>query len=130
MDQVMTDVFRWDVINWSRHVEVWEDAIGDWGAIGETERGSRPLGLELGSDWGGGLSLWMALKGFDVISSHYDTKGWITPDDSYAREARRVQAAYAVTGHVRFERVDVLEMDFYERFDIIMAKSVLGGLGR
>jgi SAM-dependent methyltransferase len=130
MSEMMNDVFRWDVINWSRHIDIWEDAIRELRLRpAQAGEGRRPVGLEIGADWGGGLALWMASRGLDVISSHHNPVGWNDWDTSYADEARRVHELYGVAERVRHAQLDVLHMPSDSSYDVIMLKSVLGGLG-
>lgn len=128
-DRLLADVFRWDVANWSRHVGIWEGAIQKVKGGYPVTTSKRPLGLEIGADWGGGLALWMALHGIDVVASHYDPKGWAGSDTSYLDEATRVLAGYGVAERVRFQQLDIFHMSDADAYDVIMIKSVLGGLG-
>ncbi|MBX9602036.1 MAG: class I SAM-dependent methyltransferase [Bryobacteraceae bacterium] len=69
---------------------------------------------------GGGVSLWFALRGYQVVCS--DLGG---PADS----ARRLHCAYGVSDRVQYESIDVFAISHRsEEFDIVVSKSVIGGL--
>jgi SAM-dependent methyltransferase len=109
-DTLLNDIFEWDVVNWSRHMDVWKEAIA---------QKSRRSGLEIGAR-GGGLSLWMALHGLDVVCSYFDED---------MTRARALHDAYGVSARVSYEALNILELAYQDRFDVVMLKSVLGGIG-
>lgn len=106
-----TEIFDWDVLTWSRALPLWESAVGP--------SLSGLLGLEIGA-CGGGLSLWMAAKGCAVICSYYDE----SMDD-----AKALHRAHGVAERVSYEPIDATNIPYRNRFDLIMLKSVLGGIG-
>ncbi|WP_165162712.1 class I SAM-dependent methyltransferase, partial [Candidatus Protofrankia datiscae] len=67
----------------------------------------------------GGLSLWLATKGFQVVCS-----GLQEPSPA----ARRLHAAYGIGDAVTYERIDVLNMPYVAAFDIVAFKSLLPGM--
>jgi len=106
-----TDILEWDVENWSEALEFWPRC--------SSLRLSGCEALEIGSR-NGGLSLWLALGGAKVVCS--DVHG---PTDA----ARHKHQQYGVGAAVRYERVNALDIPYREAFDVVVFKSVLGGIG-
>ncbi len=107
------DSFGWDVDTWSRALAFWlrESSVG----IGSA------TALELGATGNnGGLSLWLATQGWEVVWS-----GLEAPEPA----ARRLHREYGVTGSISYQTIDVLENPYKASFDLIVAKSLLGALG-
>lgn len=102
---------EWDVRNWSVALECW------------TKSSSQALGsstaLELGARHGG-LSLWLALQGAQVVCS--DVGG---PSE----RAVQTHRAAGVAELVRYEAIDATDIPYTDRFDIVLFKSVLGAVG-
>lgn len=101
----------WDVANWSAALHFWEregDLVGPGLDC-----------LEIGAH-DGGLSVWLAQQGHNVVCS--DLEG--SPG-----QARALVARYGVGDLVRFENIDATAIPYDEAFDIIIFKSVLGGVG-
>ncbi len=108
---LLADIVGWDVRNWSRAVEFWDRAV-DWDKVHNC--------LELGGRQGG-LSLWMALKGKDVVCSDLE--------DTEAT-ARPHHAKYDLPGAVRYQDIDAATIPYENHFDVVAFKSILGGIGR
>jgi SAM-dependent methyltransferase len=109
---ILRDVIEWDVLNWSRMLPVWERSIRNLDP-------SRARILAVG-ERGGGVSLWFAQRGFEVICS--DLGG-------PAESARRLHASYGVSDRVRYESIDVFAISHGSaEFDVVVSKSVIGGL--
>lgn len=106
----VSEIFDWDVVTWSRALPLWEASVGP------SLSGLR--GLEVGA-CGGGLSLWMAAKGCSVVCSYHDE----SMDD-----AKALHRTHRVAERVTYEPIDATGMTYHERFDVIMLKSVLGGI--
>jgi SAM-dependent methyltransferase len=107
----MTDVVGWDVRTWSKAVQCWEQAIGD-----ETP----PLQcLELGAG-PGGPSLWLALKGHHVLC---------TNQDSTEQFAAPLHRRYDFPGTIEYRDLNARAIPFDSQFDVVVFKSVLGGVG-
>jgi len=102
-----------DVANWSRTLPFWL-------ANTRLEPLQGKRALEVGAR-DGGLSIWAALKGMDVVCSD---KGGPT------ERAREYVGALGLQEKVRFCAFDVLADSWTgEPFDVVILKSVLGGLG-
>ncbi|WP_165485468.1 class I SAM-dependent methyltransferase [Protofrankia symbiont of Coriaria ruscifolia] len=113
---LIRDSIGWDVANWSRCLSFWEkhsrvDARVDAAA---------PSVLEIGfGGTHGGLSLWLATKGFQVVCS-----GLEEPSSA----ARRLHAEYGISDAITYERIDVLSIPYVAAFDIVAFKSLLPGM--
>lgn len=101
------DVIEWDIPNWSRALHFWEGRV--------PKDGTGRTALELGARHGG-LSLWLALRGYDVIC---------TDLQDVERQARPLHDRYGIANRVQYEAVDVLDLPYVDRFDVVAFKSVL-----
>ena len=108
--QLLRDIVQWDVTSWSKAILFWNKTI-DWAAVNTC--------LEVGAREGG-LSLWIALKGKQVICS----------DLSISGEAQQLHAKYKVADKIQYEAIDATGIPYENYFDVIIFKSVLGGIGR
>jgi SAM-dependent methyltransferase len=108
--QLMRDIVTWDVRTWSTAVLFWERAL---------PKGRKLRCLEIGAG-PGGPSLWLALQGHDVLCTNW--------------QATEVQASplherYGVSGRIRYLDVDATRIPFENEFDLVVFKSVIGGVG-
>lgn len=113
--ELMKDIVEWDVSNWSRALEFWE-------IVPEINIQLPPRTRQKALDVGGrngGLSLYWALKGYDVTCSD------IT--DNFDK-AKMLHAKYGVS--CEYKNLNILELDEQNTYDVITFKSVLGGVGR
>jgi len=107
---VIKDIIQWNVKSWSVAVDYWEKEI-EWNQVTDC--------LELGGREGG-LSLWLALKGKNVICS----------DLSEVRStAEGLHKKYNI-GSIRYEDIDATSIPYENKFDLIVFKSIMGGIGR
>ncbi|MDE2482342.1 MAG: class I SAM-dependent methyltransferase [bacterium] len=106
------EIVEWDARNWSA-------ALAFWRARGGLD--AAPLDcLEVGAHHGG-LSLWLARAGHRVLCS----------DLARSEElATPLIARHGLLSHVRFEDIDATAIPYEERFDVVVFKSLLGGVGR
>lgn len=104
------DIFEWDIVNWAPAIDFWECELG--GDLNDAK--AREVGAR-----NGGLSLWLALRGAEVICS--DIKG---PTDG----AREKHSRYGVADRVTYQSVDALHIPYENQFDIVAFKSMLGGI--
>lgn len=105
-------VVQWDVKNWSRAMSLWEKELSD------NLAGKKVLDIGGG---GGGLSIFFALKGAEVLCTD------LTLDRK--EEAQRNFERWGVSDKIRYEQLDVTKMSFKQEFDVIVFKSVMGGVG-
>jgi SAM-dependent methyltransferase len=108
----LEEIVEWDVENWSTALDFWQQH--------SALRLSTCTALEIGSRHGG-LSLWLALAGATVVCS--DLNG---PTAAAVRKHDR----YGVSKSVTYERVDALNVPYTCAFDVLVFKSVLGGIGQ
>lgn len=96
----------------------WSELIRHWQPILDTlPRSSKVLAI---GERNGGLSLWLALLGFDVVCS--DLK---EPTEA----AIALHKKYSVAHKIQYKQFDVVNSTEDEaQYDIVIAKSVLGGL--
>lgn len=106
------DIIEWDVVNWSHALDFWES---------EMKLTKETLScLELGGRKGG-PSLWLALKGHEVICSD------LTNPES---DAKLLHDKYVFPGKISYESIDATSIPYQEKFDLIIFKSILGGISR
>jgi SAM-dependent methyltransferase len=111
------DYLQWDI-------DTWKHALYHWDAVLERyqtpEKGGVLEALDLGAR-DGGLSLYLAEKGMRVVCS--DLQG---PTSA----ARALHERYGVSDRVEYQAVNATDIPFEdERFDVVVFKSILGGIG-
>jgi SAM-dependent methyltransferase len=110
--QLVRDSFGWDTATWSRCLKCWleHSAIEPPGnALEVAATGNN-----------GGLSLWLAHRGFDVV--------WSGLEDPEVR-ARQLHQEYGLADRISYETIDVLDIPYSDHFDLIVFKSLLGVFG-
>lgn len=116
---VERDILGWDVVNWSQALTFWEDKLGDrFAGLRALELGAGSADNRIAVDWGG-LSLWLARKGCEVVCSAYGT---------IAEGIKATHEKYGVMNRITYADIDARAMAREEAFDIICYKSVLGGI--
>ena len=109
-DELMGDVLGWDVGTWSTAARFWKRTIAPMGG---------PLDvLEVGAG-PGGPSLWLALQGHRVVTSNLDHTETL---------ARPLHELHGVADRVKYLDLDVANLPYENHFDLIVFKSVLGGI--
>ncbi|MBL7849448.1 MAG: class I SAM-dependent methyltransferase [Cyclobacteriaceae bacterium] len=110
--ELIHDIIEWDVNVWAQCLAVWTPTLQQFDVMN-----TRVLCI---GERNGGLSLWFALLGFQVVCSD------IKPPSVRAKE---LHAKYNVQDRIQYEQLDVFRLPFgKDSFDIVAAKSVLGGL--
>ena len=108
--RLLRDVIEWDVVNWSTALLFWQDHL-------QVELAGASA-LEIGAH-DGGLSLWLAMQGANVICS----------DMRDARQqAREKHVLYGVTEKIQYLKIDARDIPYENRFNVIVFKSLLGGV--
>lgn len=108
---VLKDIIGWDLVNWSKAISFWENhAVLDR---------KKMKCLELGSNQGG-LSIWLAQKGHQVICS--DLKN---PEQVFMSVHKNYMDL-----DISFQAINALDIPFENEFDIVIFKSILGGISR
>ena len=109
-EELKKDIIQWDIKSWSLALDYWEKNI-DWSKVNN--------GLELGGRQGG-LSLWLALKGKQTICS--DLK-------EVKSTAEPLHLRYHVNSLVTYQDIDATNIPYENHFDIVVFKSIIGGIG-
>ncbi len=110
--QLLSDIIEWDIVNWSKSLAFFEKSGIDFD-------GKKALAI---GERHGGLSLWLALNGAEVIST--DLNG-------VSEEAKKKHRAHGVSEKVSYSNQNILSIDYPDNsFDIVMFKSVIGALGK
>lgn len=108
--ELTKDIIQWDLKSWSKALRYWEDTT-DWSLVKN--------GLELGGREGG-LSLWLSLKGIDTICS----------DLTNVKEtAEKLHLKYNVNSRITYQDIDAANIPYENHFDVIVFKSIIGGIG-
>ncbi len=110
-ENLTKDIIQWDVKAWSKALTYWNSNI-DWDNIQN--------GLELGGRQGG-LSLWLALKGKQTVCSDLkDVKDTAEP----------LHLKYNLSSLLTYQDIDATAIPYENQFDIIVFKSIIGGIGK
>ncbi|HAA00816.1 MAG TPA: class I SAM-dependent methyltransferase [Flavobacteriales bacterium] len=104
-------ILQWDVRNWSKALRYWEQHV-EWSQVNEC--------LELGGREGG-LSLWLAEKGKTVVCSDLENT---------ASTAGPQHEKFPFSKSISYRDIDATSIPFENKFDLIVFKSILGGIGR
>lgn len=104
--QLLRDITHRDTSLWSKIFAFWK-AKTNWAIVTTC--------LEIGAHEGG-LSLWLALYGKQVICSNA----------TISKNAQLLHAKYNVTNKIEYEDIAVTGIPYEDYFDIIIFKSVLG----
>lgn len=109
--ELAKDIIQWDIKSWSKALLYWDKNI-DWNTVQN--------GLELGGH-SGGLSLWLALKGKKAVCSDLkDVKD----------KAEQLHLRHAIPSSlIIYQDIDATNIPYENHFDIIVFKSIIGGIG-
>ncbi len=112
-EEIITDIIEWDSVNWAKFLDFIDDADMDF-------QGKRVLAL---GERNGGMSLFFALRGAEVLCSDLDG-----PTD----EAPVLHEKYGVRSKIKYAAIDAVHIpsEYDGQFDVVTFKSVLGGIGR
>jgi len=109
--KLVQQIIEWDLVNWSKALPFWEEQLK------EPSKGKKAL--ELGGR-NGGISLWLGLKGYEVICSDLEN-----PKES----ASKLHAQYDHL-NIRYEAINATDIPYENEFDLVIFKSILGGISR
>lgn len=109
--ELLNEFVQWDVRTWSKALRYWETKV-DWTHCENS--------LELGAREGG-LSLWLAMKQKKVLCSDYEKA---------EETALPLHTKYKVLEWVQYEDIDATQIPYENEFDLIVMKSIVGGIGR
>jgi chemotaxis methyl-accepting protein methylase len=107
----INEIINWDVETWKEALPYWEDKLLDYDK-------TSALCIEIGAR-DGSISLWMATNGFNITCSdiYYDLE-----------EAKKLHLKYGISKNVVYKKIDVLDWNEKNKYDVIIIKSVLGAL--
>jgi SAM-dependent methyltransferase len=105
------DAIEWDVVTWSSALRLWERKV-------QLRPGLRCL--DIGARRGG-LSLWLASKGCEVLCTDLTNP---------VADAQAYHGRFQVAGAIEYAPMNALEVPYSSYFDVVVFKSVLGGVGR
>jgi len=108
-NELIKDIIQWDVFSWKKAIDFWENNI-NWDKVN--------IALEIGAR-DGGLSLWLALKNKNVICS----------DIGISEKAIQLHKKYNINHLVSYQVIDATNIPYENYFDVVVLKSVLGGIG-
>ena len=116
--ELQKDIIEWDISNWTRAIEFWDGYSGD--LLAEIRNaGETPKVLDIGAK-NGGMSLYWALKGCDVL--------WTDLLDDGLESAKQLHEKYNVSDRISYETMNSLEIPYENQFDIVCFKSVWGAV--
>lgn len=106
----LKDIIQWDVSNWKKALSFWDEHY-------KITPGMKVLAL---GEREGGLSLYFALMGCEVVCTEYR---------EFPEETKRMHEKYGVSSKITYALVDMRVLDFPdENFDVVVFKSVIGAL--
>lgn len=110
-DFPVQEIIEWDVRNWSQLMHHWLPVLE------QLPRDSKVLAI---GERNGGLSLWLALMGFQVTC---------TDITDVAASATPLHVKYGVQDRIEYRQLDIVNDEWEAgQFDIIIGKSVIGGV--
>lgn len=110
--EYLKDILQWQWNLWKIPLLFWEKTI-HWDTF------NYPIALEIGAREGG-LSLWLANKNFKVVCSDIQNP---------KIAASTLHEKYNVHEKIEYQIIDATNIPYENYFDIILFKSVLGGIG-
>lgn len=111
--EIIKDTIGWDILNWSKSLSFLCEKV-DLTKIDNA--------LELGGgESSAGYSLFLASKKIKTIFSNYD--------DSF-ENALKIHKKYAFSKYIQYEKIDALNIPYKNHFDLVVFKSMLGGIIR
>lgn len=116
---IVSDVFEWDVASWSRALPCWLSAMR---AV--VQRTDHPKAIDIGGR-NGGLSLLAAIEGFEVVCT----------DLAHPRaSAEPLHKKHQLADRISYAALDITDpaalSQHIGQYDLVMFKSILGGIGR
>jgi SAM-dependent methyltransferase len=108
--ELTADIIQWDINSWKYALEFWGQKYDFKDCTHALELGGRQ----------GGLSLWLALKGIPTICSDLQNS---------EKTASALHQKYNVNHLITYHDVDATAIPYKNHFDVIVFKSILGGIG-
>ena len=109
-NELVKEIIQWDVKAWSPILKYWDDKT-DWNSVENC--------LELGGREGG-LSLFLALKGKKVVCSDLH---------QVEQTAKQLHVKHNISHLINYQDIDASNIPYENHFDVIVFKSIIGGIG-
>lgn len=109
--EIINDIVKWDIASWEKALLFWEKKI---------DKKDHLKCLELGGHEGG-LSLWLALQGHEVICSDIE---------NVKIHSEPLHKKHNVSDKIKYQNIDATNIPYENHFDIVIFKSIVGGIGR
>jgi hypothetical protein len=104
------EIIEWDVLNWSQLIRFWTPIVSN------LPKNSNILAI---GERNGGLSTWLALLGHNVVCT----------DREFPRQAQAEHYRLGVSQKITYGQLDIVNCERSSgKFDMIIGKSVIGGL--
>lgn len=113
--EIKDDIIGWDIINWSKSFDFWSQKIDI--------KNKQYKCLELGARQGG-LSLWLALNNNQVICSDVS----YIDQEHELNKTKALHKKHNCDNKITYEAIDATNIPYENHFDIVVFKSVLGGV--
>ncbi len=110
-EELLEAILQWDSKAWSKALYYWDKNV-EWDKV--------KTALELGGN-SGGLSIWLASNGVDVLCS--DLEG-------VEEKASAHHAPFDFKHKISYQDINACQIPYENHFDLVVFKSVLGGIGR
>lgn len=107
----LEEIIQWDVRAWKKALNYWEDNV-DWSKVNTA--------LELGAREGG-LSLWLSKKGIETTCSDYENA---------EKTALPLHTKHDSELRIHYQDIDATNIPYENHFDVIVFKSIIGGIGK
>lgn len=107
----LKDIIQWDISSWRKALEYWENEV-DWSQVNHA--------LEVGGREGG-LSFWLANKGIQTVCSDLE---------NVQSSAEKLHIKHGIQDKIIYQDIDATSIPYENYFDVIVFKSILGGVGR
>jgi SAM-dependent methyltransferase len=109
---LLDDIIGWDVRNWSGCLFYWQPWLDKLNV-----KTARILVL---GERNGGISLWFAKLGFDVLCTDYPLP---------SEQVQSLHKRWEVQDRIKYARADVFNLAYPDDwFDVVSCKSVIGGI--
>ncbi len=118
----LTNYFEWDINNWSKSIDLWDSQIDAYLQANENFQSKNNVLNCLGiGERNGGLSLYLSHKGFNVICSDLENPEHIAVKlhNKFPDSAK----------HIKYRAINATDIPYENTFDIVIFKSVMGGVG-
>ena len=109
--KLIRNIIGWDTINWGDSIDFFEDNV-DFSNIKNT--------LEVGAGVWGGYSLYFSSKNIKTICSNIEGE---------FKKSKTIHKLYPFSKNISYEKIDVLDIGYENKFDCIAFKSMLGIVG-